>query len=133
MGYTLITGACGGLGKAFCRELIKTDDLFLTGRSTERLNELKAELRFVNPQANVIVFQADLTSEKERENLFSFADENDITFSGYFAVAGADIQKAFMKYTPEKIVFQTRLNLKQTSPFAARCLRGGKRTLKFCA
>ena len=54
MGYTLITGACGGLGKAFCRELIKTDDLFLTGRSAERLNELKAELRFVNPQANVI-------------------------------------------------------------------------------
>ena len=130
MGYTLITGACGGLGKAFCRELIKTDDLFLTGRSTERLNELKAELRFVNPQANVIVFQADLTSEKERENLFSFADENDITFSGYFAVAGADIQKAFIKYTPEKIVFQTRLNFEANIAVCRGVLARREKNLK---
>lgn len=130
MGYTLITGACGGLGKAFCRELIKTDDLFLTGRSAERLNELKAELCFVNPQANVMVFQADLTSEKERENLFSFADENDITFSGYFAVAGADIQKAFMKYTPEKIVFQTRLNFEANIAVCREVLARREKNLK---
>ncbi len=110
MAYTLITGACGGLGKEFCRQLIKDNDLFLTGRSEEKLVGLKQELNEINPQRKIEIFKADLTSEKERENLFLYADEKGMTFSGYIGVAGADIQKEFLKYTPEKIVFQTRLN-----------------------
>lgn len=109
MAYTLITGACGGLGKEFCRQLY-SDDLFLTGRSSEKLLKLKQELSEINPQRKIEIFKADLTDEKERGNLFSYADEKGITFSGYIGVAGADIQKEFLKYTPEKIVFQTRLN-----------------------
>ena len=53
MNYTLVTGATGGLGKEFCRALIKTDDLFLTGRSGEKLENLKAELLEINPSANI--------------------------------------------------------------------------------
>lgn len=110
MEYTLITGACGGLGKEFCRQLIKSEDLFLTGRNEEKLLKLKQELSEINPRRKTEIFKADLTDEKERENLFLFADEKGITFSGYIGVAGADIQKEFLKYTPEKIVFQTRIN-----------------------
>ena len=33
MNYTLITGATGGLGGEFCRQLVVTDNLFLTGRN----------------------------------------------------------------------------------------------------
>lgn len=110
MAYTLITGACGGLGKEFCRRLAESDDLFLTGRSEEKLLKLRQEILEINPQRKIEIFKADLTSEKEREKLFSYADEKKMTFSGYIGVAGADIQKEFLKYTPEKIVFQTRLN-----------------------
>ena len=109
MAYTLITGACGGLGKEFCRQL-SSCDLFLTGRSEEKLLKLKQELNEINSQRKIEIFKVDLTSEKEREALFTFADGKGITFSGYIGVAGADIQKEFLKYTPEKIVFQTRLN-----------------------
>ena len=41
MNYTLITGACGGLGGAFVRLLAERGEaLFLTGRSEEKLSAL---------------------------------------------------------------------------------------------
>ena len=52
MNYTLITGATGGLGEEFCRALIKTDDLFLTGRSEQKLLLLKEELQRIEAEAN---------------------------------------------------------------------------------
>lgn len=110
MGYTLITGACGGLGKEFCRQLIKSDDLFLTGRSEQKLLLLKEELQRSEPDRKIEIFEADLTNAEDRKKLFAYADEKGIKFSGYIGVAGADIQKAFLKYTPEKVVFQIRLN-----------------------
>ena len=78
MGYTLITGACGGLGKEFCRQLVKTDKLFLTGRSDEKLGRLKEELLGINPRADILTFKADLTSETDRKALFDYADEKGI-------------------------------------------------------
>ncbi len=132
MAYTLITGACGGLGKEFCRQL-NGDDLFLTGRNSEKLLKLKQELSEINPQRKIEIFKADLTSEKERENLFLFADEKGITFSGYIGVAGADIQKEFLKYTPEKIVFQTRLNFEANIAVCHEVLKRRAEKLKILA
>ena len=44
--YTLLTGACGGLGGAFARLLARRGEpLLLTGRSEERLLALADELR----------------------------------------------------------------------------------------
>ncbi len=110
MAFTLVTGACGGLGKEFCKTLILTDDLFLTGRNEQKLLLLKEELQRIAPKKRIEIFAADLTSEEERKKLFVFADKKKMTFSGYVAVAGVDIQKEFVKYTPEKVVFQTRVN-----------------------
>ena len=69
MDYTLITGACGGLGKEFCRQLIKSDDLFLTGRSEQKLLLLKEELQRIEPNRKIEIFEADLTNEENRKKL----------------------------------------------------------------
>ena len=114
MNYTLVTGATGGLGKEFCRALVKTDDLFLTGRSAEKLNSLKEELLTINPSAKILTFAADITNSDERKSMFGFADENGVKFSGLFNVAGVDTQKEFLKYTEEKLVFQIRVNVEAT-------------------
>ena len=66
MSYAFISGATGGLGGAFARKLVLTDDLFLTGRSEEKLLALKSELLAVNPAAKIEIFAADLTDEAER-------------------------------------------------------------------
>ena len=116
MEYTLITGACGGLGKEFCRQLIKSEDLFLTGRNEEKLLKLKQELSEINPQRKTEIFKADLTDEKERENLFLFADEKGITFSGYIGVAGADIQKEFLMRRAEKLKILTVSSMSGSTP-----------------
>ncbi len=114
MEYTLVTGATGGLGSEFCRQLVKTDNLFLTGRSAEKLENLKNELHKINAKAEIFTFAADITSVDDRKKLFDCADENGIKFSGLFNVAGVDTQKEFLKYTQEKLVFQLRVNVEAT-------------------
>ena len=81
MNYTLITGACGGLGGAFVRLLAERGEA---------------------------LFLADSGS---RQALFAYADARGIAFSRLVYVAGVDIQKAAEKYTEEKIVLQARVNL----------------------
>lgn len=130
MAYTLITGACGGLGKEFCKQLVKKGDLFLTGRSEEKLAALKKELLTLFPERKIETFKADLTSETERKNLFSYADGIKATFSGYVGVAGADIQKEFLKYTPEKITFQIRLNFEANVAVCHEVLLRREKNLK---
>ncbi len=111
MGYTLVTGACGGLGGAFVKILAERgESLFLTGRSAERLAVLKDRLKGDFPDLPVIVRACDLTDEADRRALFQFSDGERIVFSRLVYVAGVDTQKAFEKYTQEKIVFQTRVN-----------------------
>ncbi len=110
----MITGATGGLGKAFCKALVLTDNLFLTGRSEEKLLALKEELLKIKPNAKIEVFSANLTSVEDRKNLFEFVDKNNIRFDGLINVAGVDTQKKFTDYTQEKIVFQVRVNVEAT-------------------
>lgn len=111
MTYTLVTGACGGLGGAFVRLLAERGEpLFLTGRSTERLQKLVTELQEQYPALPVRTFECDLTSEASRAALFARFDEEQITFNRLVYVAGADVQKAFEKYDESKLVMQTRVN-----------------------
>ena len=130
MGYTLITGACGGLGEEFCSQLVKTDDLFLTGRSVKRLNDLRLKLLEINPKVKIEIFEADLTDFQQRENLFSFIDQKEIKFSGLINVAGADIQKEFLKYTHQKITFQARLNFESVLAVTHAVLKRREKELK---
>ena len=43
--------------------------------------------------------------------MYAYIEERGFTFRRLVNVAGADIQKAFEKYTEEKLVFQCRVNL----------------------
>ncbi|MDE7297013.1 MAG: SDR family NAD(P)-dependent oxidoreductase [Clostridia bacterium] len=111
MTYTLVTGACGGLGGAFVRLLAERGEpLFLTGRSAERLQRLENELHEAFPALPVRTFECDLASEASRAALFTRFDEEQITFNRLVYVAGADVQKAFEKYDESKLVMQTRVN-----------------------
>ena len=80
MAYTFISGATGGIGKAFVTAYAKRGkDLFLTARSGEKLNALK---QTVESQYGVTVkfFACDLTKEQERDKMLFFIDQNAITF-----------------------------------------------------
>lgn len=113
MGYYLVTGATGVLGKEFCRGLLARErkELFLTGRSEEKLAALASELKEFCPDAKIAYKACDLADPEDIEDMFRYSDERGMKFSGYFAIAGIDTQKAFRKYGEEKIIRQLRVNI----------------------
>ena len=108
--YIMISGATGGVGKAFAFACAPRGALFLTGRSSEKLLHLKSELEETFGGIAVDFFACDLADEKQREAMFAYIQGKGYRFGGLCNVAGVDIQKAFEKYTQEKIVFQARVN-----------------------
>ncbi len=114
MGYTFISGATGGIGKAFVIESAKRGDkLFLTGRSQQKLDALKNQI-IEEYSVEVDVFACDITSEKQRNDMICYADEKGYKFKRIINVAGVDTQKAFMEYTLDKVMFQLRVNAEAT-------------------
>ena len=114
MAYTFISGATGGIGKAFaiaCAQ--KKYNLFLTGRSQEKLQVLKSELQ-KEYGVEIAIFACQLTEEQSRKAMIDYIDQNGYKFDRIINVAGVDIQKAFMDYTPEKVLFQIRVNSEAT-------------------
>ncbi len=107
--YALVTGATGGLGRAFAEELAARGyTLLLTGRSADKLTVLRGELAEKFPSAVAYTHPADLADSSSRKELMeAFAN---YPISLLVNVAGADIQKGLTEYTEEKILFQCRVN-----------------------
>ncbi|MCX4384689.1 MAG: SDR family NAD(P)-dependent oxidoreductase [Clostridia bacterium] len=132
MDYTLITGACGGLGGAFVRVLAERGEpLFLTGRSDEKLKTLSEKLQEEFKGISIKYRACDLTSESDRKAFFEYADGENIKLSRLVYVAGVDTQKAFENYTQEKIIFQTRVNFEGALSFIHASLKRGDLDGKF--
>ena len=75
--YTLVTGATGGLGNAFCRELLKLNkNLILTGTKQEKLDKWKNTLLEEFKGQDIEVFPCDLSSKSSRDKLFEYITEN---------------------------------------------------------
>ena len=109
--YALITGATGGLGKAFVEGAAEEGySLLLTGRSEEKLLHLKGEIEARYPSTEVWVFPADLSSSCSRREMMDKIAQVGVKISLLVNVAGADIQKGLTEYTEEKILFQCRVN-----------------------
>ena len=114
MHYTFISGATGGIGKAFAVSCAKKGyNLFLTGRSEQKLQALKQEI-LKDYAVNIEYMPCDLTDEQSRKQMLEYIDQNGLTFDRIINVAGVDIQKAFTAYTEEKVLFQIRVNAEAT-------------------
>lgn len=112
--YTFISGATGGIGKAFAEACAKKGyALFLTGRSDEKLAALKADLT-EKYGVKTECFACDLSSEASRKEMLSYIDAKGLVFDRILNVAGVDVQKAFTEYTEEKVLFQIRVNAEAT-------------------
>ena len=112
--FTFISGATGGLGKAYAEYCAKSGyDLFLTARSEERLKALKEDLS-AKYNVNIEYFPCQLTDDDSRKELIAHIEEKGFKFDRIINVAGVDTQKAFMDYTQEKALFQIRVNCEAT-------------------
>lgn len=119
-----ITGASGGLGYAFASALARRGyTLFLTGRSMEKLQQTSARLLEDYPQALLYIFPADLTKEGDRCALNREIERLDLKISLLVNAAGVDIQKAFSRYTQEKLAMQCRTNFEAAVSLCDYALR----------
>lgn len=113
--FTFISGATGGLGKTYADICAKKGyNLFLTARSETRLAALKSELAAKYPNTVIEYYPCELTEDSSRKALIAHIENNGFKFDRIINVAGVDTQKAFTDYTPEKAVFQIRVNCEAT-------------------
>lgn len=131
MAYTFISGATGGIGRAFAIASAKKGyDLFITGRTQGKISALKAELIKINPNINVEGMPCDISSERARNKLFAAIDLKEIKFDRLINVAGIDTQKGFLEYSDEKVLSQIRVNAEATVLITSAVLKRRDKTLE---
>jgi len=109
-----ISGATGGLGKAFAVECARRGwDLFLTDLDQAGLETLSEGLRR-SYLIDVDYLPADLTDLPSRENLLSYVDSLGLAFRGLINVAGLDFEGEFLEISRPSLRTILRLNIEST-------------------
>lgn len=112
--YALITGAAGGLGKAFAAECAARGwDLFLTDHRSDLLAPLAAGLTRLYG-VDVLCFPSDLTDPAARQALWEEIERLRLRFHFLFNVAGNGDEGAFMDRDPDDLRTLLRLNVEAT-------------------
>ncbi len=131
MDYSIVMGATGVIGERFSEELAKAgNNLYLSGRSLEKLQLLKDKLLDLNGKIDVKIFPCNLADFNEVENLFKNFSLLNARASGLYYVSGVDIQKPFIDYSYEKILSQTRVNFEGAVSLANFALKNRAENLK---
>ncbi len=109
-----ISGATGGLGKAFAVECASRGwNLFLTDLHSDRLASLASGIQ--NTYLVDVQFQdCDLTDLPSRTRLFEALQAAGLRFWGLINVAGVDFEGPFSEQTREAIRTIIRLNIEAT-------------------
>ena len=109
-----ITGACGGLGRAFASECAQRGfDLFLTDINEAGLASIYQGITRQYP-ASVFYKTCDITKENEVDELFEYIDESGIRFDMLLNLAGIDFEGAFSDTDCGKLLSIVRLNIEAT-------------------
>ena len=115
MFYTLITGATGGLGRAFVYETAKRgDNLVLTGTNLLKLEKIVSDIKADYPSINVAWKACDLSSENDRDSFFDFLKLNNIKINFLINNAGFILEGEFLKCTREDVIKAIRVNCEGT-------------------
>ena len=110
----LITGATGGLGKAFAVECASRGwNLFLTDLNPQALDTLADGLR-KSYGVTVVPRACDLTEAPARAELFGWIKGHGLRFWGLINVAGTDFEGPFFEQSSQQIRTIVRLNVEGT-------------------
>lgn len=126
-----ISGATGGLGKAFAVECASRGwDLFLTDLEEDRLQALAGALSRTYG-VDVYHYTCDMTEPDARRKLFSFIQKSKLVFHMIINVAGVDFEGLFLERTDSEIRTIVRLNIESTLDVTHHLLRFAAPDLTF--
>jgi short-subunit dehydrogenase len=118
-----ITGAAGGLGKAFAVECAERGwDMFLTDLSEAALSQLSHSLANTY-NVNVHYHCCDLTDIDARTELFEHIREKGFNFNFLINIAGLDYEGPFSERTREQIRTILRLNIEANLEMTSAVLK----------
>ena len=129
--YTLITGATGGLGKAFVLECAKRgDNLVLTGTNQSKLESLVQEVKQTFNSVKVVNKTCDLSSQDSRNEFFDFLEQNSININFLINNAGAIIEGEFLSHTNQEILKAIKVNCEGTIDVTQRVIKNRNKNNK---
>ena len=109
-----ITGAGGGLGRAFAVECAQRGfDLFLTDINQARLASIRSGIQR-QFDVDVVLYACDLTSSREVSHMMQSIDEQGLRFDMLLNVAGVDFEGGFMERSVEKVLNIVQINIEAT-------------------
>ena len=125
--YTLITGATGGLGRAFVFECAsRGDNLVLTGTNQTKLETIVNDVKQKFPNIKVVSKTCDLSSMASRDEFFEYLNNNQIVVNFLINNAGAIIEGEFLSHTNEEILKAIRVNCVGTIDVTQRVIKNRK-------
>ena len=114
--YVLLTGATGGLGRAFAKELVHAGkNLIITATKLERLEELKTELLSINVDVDIVCWQCDMSKEVSRKELFECLEKGQYAIEMLVNNAGYITEGAVSSVPSNTILQAVRVNCEGTA------------------
>jgi short-subunit dehydrogenase len=108
----LITGASAGIGREFARLLApRAKTIVLAARRLDKLQELDAELKRINPRLVVYVRGIDLNQREQIAALPLWLKENDVSIDLLINNAGLGDMGTFATSDPERIQQMLNVNI----------------------
>jgi short-subunit dehydrogenase len=112
--YVLITGAAGGLGRAFANECARRGyDLFLTDVNGEGLQSIARGIA-CRYRVRILTRQCDLTNDGDVNALFDYAGELGVSFGMLLNIAGIDFEGGFRERSADALVKIVQINVEAT-------------------
>lgn len=109
--YVFITGATGGLGRAYVKECAKQGyNLILTATNEEKLQNLKKEINNLYKDIKVLIKTSDLSKEQSRIDLIDFIKDKNIKIEKAILNAGYITQGPFIEYKNKEYLTAIRVN-----------------------
>ena len=132
MNYTLITGACGGLGRALLAECVKTkDNLILVGTSEKKLAALCEEMKEDFAGLDIKTITCNLGKLEDRVKVVDFVKENNLVVNRLVNNAGVIIEGELLKAKDEDIINAIEVNCVGTLDLTQKLLKIRDENQKF--
>lgn len=120
----IVTGATGGLGNAYCLELLgRGYDLIISGTNSKRVEALNNSLLEKFPDASIWAKECDLKNEASRDAFFDFLNQEALHPSTLINCAGYILEGSFLGCTNAEVLDVTRVNNIGTIDFTYRFLK----------
>lgn len=132
MKYTLITGACGGLGRSFVKLCAKNkENLLFLGTSDKKLAKLLEDFAEEFKDIDVKTIVCDLGEMKDRKKVLEFIKENEIEVNRLINNAGVIIEGDTLKFEDEEILKAVQVNCEGTLDLTQKLLKVRNKEEKF--